>query len=124
MDVRNEVFSGAELLVTIERVLRLKTTEAFLAPEVAAFMLGNVTHESGKIFDPCEVTVPVEQVNLGLAHMPTAVKRVARLPVIVVEPNHVDRKVQLLLDPREVDRTYGVFDCIEPVLGEVCIRIK
>ena len=93
MHVRDEVFARAALLVTIECVIRSKTTEAFLASEVAAIMLGDVTHESGKIFDPCEVAVLVEQINLGLAHMPTTVKRVARLPVIVVKPDHVDQKV-------------------------------
>ena len=77
-----------------------------------------------KILDPCEVAVPVEQVDFGLAYVSTAVNLVARLPVIVVEPNHVDRKVQLLLDYREVDRTYGVVNRIKPVLHKVCIRIK
>ena len=92
--------------MAIERIFRLKSTEALLAPEVSAIILGDVTNQSGNIFDSREVAVPVEQVDLGLAYVSTAVNRVARLPFIVVEPDHVDRKVQLLLDPREVDRTY------------------
>ena len=70
------------------------------------------------------MSFPIEQVDLGLAHMPTAVNRVPRLAVTVVEPDHVDRDVELLLDPREFDRTYGVLDRIEPVLREICIRVS
>ena len=56
--------------------------------------------------------------------MPTAVNLVPRSSVIVVEPDHFDREVQLLLDSREVGRTYGILDRIEPVLREVCIRVS
>ena len=56
--------------------------------------------------------------------MPIAVNRVPRLAVTVVDPDHADRDVDLLLDPRKFDRTYGVLDRIEFVLREVCIRVS
>ena len=70
------------------------------------------------------MTVPVEQVDLSLAHVPTAVKRVPRSSVIVVEPDHVDRYAEPLFDLREVNRTNRILNRIEPVLREVCIRVK
>ena len=124
MDVRDKVLARAELLVAHIRILHLKATEALLAPEVSAIMLCDVTHQSGEIFDQREVTVLVEQVDFGLAHMPTLVKRVPSLPVIVVEPDHGDRDVELLLDPRKVGRTYGVLNRIKPVLQEVNFRVS
>ena len=44
MDVRDEVLARAELLMAHERILRLKATEAPLAPEVAMLILSDVTH--------------------------------------------------------------------------------
>lgn len=119
MDVIDEVFAHEELLVALESIFSLKATEAFLAPVVAVFMLGNVTYYSEKILNPGSVAVLVLQIDLGFSHVSTAVNRVSRLAFAVVEPDHVDRNVKLLLDPREVDWTYGIFDRIEPVLCKV-----
>ena len=44
VNVLDEVLAHAELFVAHERILRLKATEAPLATEVAAIMLGNVAH--------------------------------------------------------------------------------
>ena len=93
VDIRDEVAARAELRVAHKRILRLKSTEAPLAPEVAVLILCNVTHQSGEVFDPREVAVPVEQVDFGLVHMPTAINRVPRFTVTVVKPNYFDRDV-------------------------------
>ena len=87
-------------------------------------MLNDVAHYSGEILDPGEVPIQVKKVNFGLAYVPTAVNRVPRFSVIVVEPDHVDRDVEPLLDPREVNRTYGILNHIKPVLRKVRIRVS
>ena len=87
-------------------------------------MLGDIIHESQEFLDPREVAVAVKKVDVGLAHVPTAVKRVPRLAVIVVKPEYVNRDVELLLDHREVDQTYGLFDRIQSVLLEFSIRVS
>ena len=69
------------------------------------------------------MAVPVEQVDLSLAHVSTAVNRVPRLSVIVVEPDHVDWDVKPLIDLKKVDRAYGVFNRIQSVLRKISICV-
>ena len=67
-------------------------------------MIGDVFYQSGGVLNLREVADQVEQVDLGLAHMQTAINWVPRFSVTVVKPYHVDRDVELLLDSWEVGR--------------------
>ena len=51
------------------------------------------------------MAVPVTEVDLGLAQVPTAVNRVPRSSEIVVKPDYVDKDIVPLLYLMAVDRT-------------------
>ena len=73
MHFQGEVPTRAELLVSSERILRLKVTDTPLAVEVAATVLSDISLYSGKVLDLRQVVVLIEKDNFVLANVPTAV---------------------------------------------------